>query len=169
MPLLITALERAMRLAESMEARGFGAADRPGQSQAESSRNNWPSWPGWQRWPAAWRASGFCPTAACWPGLVLAAGGLALAWSFWDQGRQVRRSQYRRWYWTRPDRLILGVSLLAVLIWLAAWLFQADWLFYYPYPPYSPWPTFQPILGVAALLVVAPAFLPGAQAKAIQA
>lgn len=167
MPLLITALERAMRLAESMEARGFGGAIEP-SSHWRRLAQQLAILGGLAALASGLACLGFLPDRRLLAGSLLAAGGLALGWSFWDQGRRVRRSQYRRWYWNRPDRLILGASLLAGMIWLAVWLLRADWLFYYPYPPYSPWPAFQPVVGLAALLAVAPAFLLGAEAKAIQ-
>jgi hypothetical protein len=92
-------------------------------------------------------------------GASLTAGGiLLLAAGLWRQGRQVRRSTYRRWLWGRGDRIVLAVGTTSALIWLAAWVRQGEWLFYYPYPPYSPWPTFQPVLGLAILLLAAPAF-----------
>jgi energy-coupling factor transport system permease protein len=168
MPLLITALERAMRLAESMEARGFGGTPETASSRRKLA-HQLAILAGLAALAAGLAILGFWPGQRLLAGSLLAAGALALAWSFWDQGRQVHRSQYRRWYWTRPDRLIMAASLLALMIWLTVWMLQPDWLFYYPYPPYSPWPTFQPILGLAALLVVAPSFLLGPATKAIQA
>jgi hypothetical protein len=90
-------------------------------------------------------------------GALLAGGGALLLWSFWDQGRRVRRSRYHRWLWARADRIVLVISLIAAGIWILAMLTHADWLLYYPYPPYSPWPTFEPALGLAILLLVVPA------------
>jgi hypothetical protein len=102
---------------------------------------------------------GFWPDRPALTGGLLVAGGGLLVWSFWEQGRRVRRSRYQRLIWAQADRVLLGVSLAALGIWLALLLSHGDWLLYYPYPPYSPWPTFEPALGVALLLLAAPALL----------
>jgi energy-coupling factor transport system permease protein len=166
MPLLITALERAVHLAESMEARGFGSgaalAATPAAVAAvgrQRTRQQVAILLGLMTIGIGLAGVGFWPDRRTWAGLLAAAGGAALAWSFWDQGRRVQRSRYRRWYWTGLDRAVLAVSLVGVGGWLAAWLLRADWLFFYPYPPYSPWPTFQPFLGLLAVLAAAPGLL----------
>ena len=83
--------------------------------------------------------------AACWP-----RARRLLLWSFWDQGRRVRRSRYHRWIWGRRRPHRAGRRACVALIgWLAVWLLRGEWLFYYPYPPYSPWPAFQPAAGDA--------------------
>ncbi|MCX7671471.1 MAG: hypothetical protein N2439_15545, partial [Anaerolineae bacterium] len=102
---------------------------------------------------------GFWPDRPWRAGLALACGAAFLLWAFWDQGRRVRRSRYRRWTWTPADRLMLAISLAAAGLWLGILLLRPDGLFYYPYPPYSPWPTFEPILGLAILLLMAPALV----------
>jgi energy-coupling factor transport system permease protein len=157
-PLLVTALERAVQLAESMEARGFGGqvwdanprSPRAGQVVMLA---------GLAALGAGCALSGFWPERQALNVALLATGAAGLLWAFWDLGRRVRRSRYHRWTWNRADRLILAASLIAALGWVIAWLFQGDWLFYYPYPPYSPWPTFQPALGVLILLLAAPGLL----------
>jgi energy-coupling factor transport system permease protein len=157
MPLLVTGLERAMQLAESMEARGFGGAVAATASQRTAGQAAilgglaalGVGLAGWGFWPAQ------RPLAV----LLIAAGLGLIAWSFRIQGRRVRRSSYRHWVWGRIDRLVLAVSLVSALIWLAAWLLRGEWLFYYPYPPYSPWPTFHLALGVALMLLAVPGVL----------
>jgi len=158
MPLLVTALERAMQLAESMEARGFG-----GQMLAVSARQRITEQlailVGLGALGAGFAGSGFWPGRRILVGLLLAIGGGALIWAFWDQGRRVRRTRYRRWRWERADRVVLVISASTALGWLVAWLMRGDWLFFYPYPPYSPWPTFQPVLGLLILALAAPGLL----------
>ncbi len=164
MPLLVMALERATQLAESMEARGFGyqvievGAGRRVLLQLAVLSGLGALGVGLAGW-------GFWPEQRPWMGLLVAAGAAALLWSFWSQGRRVRRTHYRHWSWGRDDRVVLLTSLGVGLLWLAALLFRGDWLFYYPYPPYSPWPTFQPILGLAIVLLAVPGVLlrPGVQ------
>jgi energy-coupling factor transporter transmembrane protein EcfT len=156
MPLLVTALERAMQLAESMEARGFGG-QMLAATTVERQRNQLILLAGLGALGAGVAGLGFWTDRPWLVGVLLAGGGALLIWSFWDQGRRVRRSRYQRWLWSRVDRIVLVISLIAAGIWILAMLTQADWLLYYPYPPYSPWPTFEPVLGFAILLLVAPA------------
>ena len=53
-------------------------------------------------------ALGFWPERRWLAGLLLASGGMALAWSFWDQGRRLHVTR-SRWHWGRNDRVLLGV------------------------------------------------------------
>lgn len=158
MPLLVTALERAMQLAESMEARGFGGQAAPADGR-QRALNQLALLLGLGALGAGFAGSGFWPERQLLVGALLAAGAGLLGWSFWDQGRRVRRTRYHRWVWARNDRVVLAASLLSLLVWSGIWLGRGDWLFYYPYPPYSPWPTFQPLLGLAIVLLTAPALL----------
>ena len=158
MPLLVTALERAMQLAESMEARGFGGQVVTATSH-QRTLNQLALLIGLGGLGAGFAGTGFWPDQRAMAGLLLGVGALLLLWSFWDQGRRVRRSRYHRWVWARADRIVLAASLAALLGWGAAWLSQPEWLFYYPYPPYSPWPAFQLVPGVALMLLVMPALL----------
>lgn len=157
-PLLVTALERAMQLAESMEARGFGGQVVVG-TVARQALGQLAMLIGLGALGAGFAITGFWPARPWLSAALLAAGAIALVWSLWDQGRRVRRSRYHRWTWGRADRALLIAGLVAALGWAAAWLLAGDWLFYYPYPPYSPWPIFQPVLGVLLLLLAAPGML----------
>ena len=91
MPLLVTALERAMQLAESMEARGFG-----GQVVTATARqrtlNQLALLFGLGALGAGFAGIGFWPEQRLVAGLLLGGGAILLLWSFWDQGRRVRRS-----------------------------------------------------------------------------
>jgi energy-coupling factor transport system permease protein len=158
LPLLVTALERATQLAESMEARGFGHQI----IEVGSGRRI----AGQLAVLAGLGALGvglaglwFWPEREALMGLLAAAGALLLFLSFWEQGRRVRRTHFRRWSWGRTDRLVLIASVAAIAPWLAALLVRGGWLFYYPYPPYSPWPSFQPLMGLAIVLLAVPALL----------
>lgn len=158
LPLLVTALERAIQLAESMEARGFG-----GQMLDASLRQRTLEQSALLTGLAAVGAGltglGFWPDRPLLNGWLLAAGAAALGWSFWDSGRRVRRTRYQRWVWGRGDRLVLAASLLAVAGWMTVVLTRGDWLLYYPYPPYSPWPTFNPLLGLNSVVLALPGLL----------
>lgn len=165
-PLLVTALERAMQLAESMEARGFGGTVTPVAPERRAITQTM-MLAGLALLGVGLGVVGFAGPAASagWPdrralgAILTACGTLLLGVALWRQGTAVHRTTYRRWLWGRRDRILLAVGSTSALIWLAAWLFRGEWLFYYPYPPYSPWPTFEPVLGIAIVLLAVPAFL----------
>ncbi len=158
LPLLVTALERAMQLAESMEARGFGGQTVDASPQRRLAHQA-ALLVGLGALGAGFALTGFLPGQALLTGLLLAVGFAGLVWSFWDQGRRIRRTRYQRWVWRRLDRVVLAVALIGLIGWAGVWLLRGEWLFYYPYPPYSPWPAFNPLLGVLIALLVAPAVL----------
>lgn len=158
LPLLTTGLERAIQLAESMEARGFSRV------QAVHS---------------PWRllilrlalivalallliglfARSYWPAAQDWAPFLIGAGGALLAALFWWQGRQIQRTRYRRWVWRRRDTLLSLACLGVVCVTALFWLLSRMTLLYYPYPPYSPWPSFNPWLGLALAVLITPALL----------
>lgn len=158
MPLLITALERAMQLAESMEARGFGRQVLAATA-AEQRRIQFTLLAGLAGLGVGIAGLGFWSARPWRAAAALICGAVLLLWAFWDQGRRVRRTRYRRWTWTPADRLVLATSLAAAGLWLGALVLRPDRLFYYPYPPYSPWPAFEPVLGGVTLLLAVPAFV----------
>lgn len=158
LPLLVTALERAMQLAESMEARGFGGQALIAEG-AEKRRIQCTLLAGLGALATGMASWGFWPDRPALAGGLLTVGGVLLLWAFWDQGRRVRRSRYRRWVWTPADRIVLAIGLAAAGGWMLVLLLQPDWLLYYPYPPYSPWPAFEPLMGCLVLLLAAPAFV----------
>lgn len=156
--LLANGLERAIQLAESMDARGFG-----GHMSPIDGRERWllglSSTGGLLllllglilrsfRLVAAWLALG-----------SMALGALALLWALRRQGRRLHRSQYRRWLWRRRDTLLVVLSSATLLITVILSLVAADQLFYYPYPPYSLIPTFNPLLTGLYALLLSPALL----------
>ncbi|MBX7234140.1 MAG: energy-coupling factor transporter transmembrane protein EcfT [Caldilineales bacterium] len=156
--LLGIGLDRAIQLAESMEARGFGHVGR-----AESSRR--------RQWAGAGILAGLILllaglllrsflAEAAWPGLVLIlVGSLLLVLLLWRQGQRLPRSRYRRWLWRRTDTVVMAASLLALAGYLVTSLFFPRALFYYPYPPYPLLPPFNPLLGLIPALLLAPALL----------
>ena len=157
-PLLTGGLERAVGLAESMEARGFG-----GNVQAVSACEELLTKLStltalllalaglfWYGYFAATRQIGLA---------MMGLGTILLVCVFWRLGRRVTRTRYRRGIWRRRDTglalgsLTLGGGLLAV------WLAQRSLLSYSPYPPNPLWPDFNVGLGLLTLLVAAPALL----------
>ena len=163
--ILTYGLDRAIRLAESMDARGFGGRPRP-----LSARARW-----WTRGSAllgllgllVGLAYGSYAPASGWVGLSLLLGGaFLLGMSLWLSSRGVSRSRYRRWLWRPRDTgLILLSGLMGGAVILLAW-FAPQTLFYYPYPPYPLLPSFQPWVGWLFALPLAPALLaPARQAS----
>jgi energy-coupling factor transport system permease protein len=160
LPLLVTALERAMQLAESMEARGFG-----GQVLQATPRQRLAHQlallSGLGLVGLGLAVSGFLPGMKMAGSLQLVGGSALMLWSFWDVGRRSKRTQYRRWPWGRLDRVVVALGLAGVAAWGAILVLQPEWLHYYPYAPYSPWPTFNPVVGATLLLLAVPGALLG--------
>jgi len=155
-PLLTGGLERAVGLAESMEARGFG-----GNVQDVSPRKELLTKIGTLAAlllvlaGAFWYAY-FATTQEI--GLALIGGGIGLLiYVFWQLGRRVARTRYRRDIWRRRDTALALVSLALGGGLLAARLAAPSWLSYSPYSPASIWPDFNLGLGLLTLLVAVPA------------
>lgn len=153
--LLTTGLERALQLAESMEARGFGVT--PLRSRPA------------RRWGsrllvlallallAGLLARGFGGNRLLSSGLLVG-GGTILAAALALHGRSVARTRLRRWHWRSSDTgvtLCCGLSALATL---AVLVLQPERFSFSPYPQLH-WPSFWPVLGTAFLALTAPAWL----------
>lgn len=158
-PLLTTSLERSLVLAESMEARGFAApAD---DLRRRSLAPALASVAGLFLLLGGLLAQAFRgPATVASPAAVLmAAGALSLVLSLRAGGGRAPRTHYRREPWTPADTRVAAAALCSLA--LALWVRVQDpaALWYYPYPPLSLWPAFHPLLGVAAVLVSAPALV----------
>jgi energy-coupling factor transport system permease protein len=176
-PLITTALERSLTLAESLEARGFGGvspSSRRGRDSISPSsgrdgtrqRSAW----GHAVTTAAtllsllslsagliWRATAVQPS---WPGgIFLILSTLLLLAAIYLQGRGFRRTHYRLEVWHPQDTWVTLACATSIAIVVYTQVRNTLALFYYPYPPFSPWPTFAPSVGVAILLISAPGLL----------
>jgi energy-coupling factor transport system permease protein len=157
-PLLAGGLERAIQLAESMEARGFGHARFSSLSRRVLAARI-ASVMGLLG--LAWGAFAY----AYFPGqrlmgiAVLVGSTALLLISFWAMGKAVPRSHYRRWLWRRRDTALTLASGAVALLTLTLWLLDRPALMYYPYPPMAPWPPFRPEIGAAFVLLALPALL----------
>lgn len=156
LPLLVTllaeGLDRAMSLAESMEARGFSGPPRS---------------PGLRRVLRGGIAIGLglLLAGSALHGLrrpgglpLLVAGGAVLAGVVWRLGRDVQRSRYRRRRWRSVDTALVSLALLSVGALLGLY-FQRRSLFFYQAWPALRWPGWDPRALLALLPIAAPAFL----------
>ena len=156
--LLAIGLDRAIQLAESMDARGFGGVAAPAPARERRLLS-----------AGTILALLLLLTGLLlrtfrldrgWGGLVLmAAGALVLAVVFRRQGRRIHRTHYRRWLWRQHDTLVAGGSAVLLVALVALGIALPDALFYYPYPPYPLIPSFQPLLGLLYAVILLPALL----------
>ena len=157
-PLVTSGLERAIQLAEAMEARGFSRVVTPAQA---SSR---------LRKLALTLAILACGIGLFgysywrpgrWPALALLAAGLALLlFTLCRMGRGTGRTRYRRELWRRRDTVV-GVASGAVLATFLALLVLSPKVLAYPVYPRVNWPPFEPLVGLALLPLLAPALVAG--------
>ncbi len=153
-PLLTSGLERAIQLAESMEARGFGSEPSPRTSGRGLLHRIlipvtlfgllagvfWYSYYSSSRWVGAL--------------VVLGSLGTLLA-NLVTIGRGVRRSRYRRELWRRRDTIVSVASIVAIVVIAGFWLLNTEALLFYPYPRVS-LPSFNPLIGLVLMATVTP-------------
>ncbi len=156
--LLAIGLDRAIQLAESMDARGFGGVMTPPPARE-------------RRLLSAGTVLGLLLLLAGlllrtvqldrgWGGLVLMGmGALVLVAIFRRQGRRMHRTDYRRWLWRRNDTVVTAGAGLQLVALVALGVIAPGALFYYPYPPYPLAPSFQPFLGLVYAVALLPALL----------
>ncbi|ABX06447.1 MAG TPA: hypothetical protein DEF47_01540 [Herpetosiphon sp.] len=152
-PLLSGGLEQSLTLAEAMEARGFGRAQR-GQIAAY-----W-TWLGLAGvllvcagiWMLFFYARASLGAMVAW--VLLALGLIAMLSYWWQANRLIVRTSYRRERWTFRATVI---TLLALAAPLGFWLAQRSGsaMVYRIYPKLA-WPPFEPLLTLAILALLAP-------------
>jgi energy-coupling factor transport system permease protein len=152
-PLLVGGLERAMRTAETMVARGYGATatiERSLPERAGLIAGLLAALTGWLL--TFWIG---------WPGLVLLGMGIVIVlWIMWRSGRQAQRTTYRPGKWGTREILLVLFSLLALLIVALPWPFvDQSTLTYSPFPRFH-LPGFDVLIGLALIGMVIPFLLP---------
>jgi energy-coupling factor transport system permease protein len=151
LPLLSSGLERAIQLAESMEARGFAHTDAP--LPGAGTRLGLVA--GALSCGAGAFVGAYFPAERA-AGLVLLLGGAGLlAGGLWRLGQGVRRSRYRRLHWQRRDSLVATAGGLVAGAFVATALLAPARLAFDPYPR-ATWPPFDPLVGLALLPLLAP-------------
>jgi len=156
MPLLTTGFERAIQLAESMESRGFGA-QRTIASEHKQRKLRWATLLSLGLMLGGMLARLFWDSSV--GNLLIADSGVLFVVVFWERGRLVRRSRYRRQGWRRGDNvMVLGsVGALGLCGLLRA---QDPALFAYsPYASAQLVPNFNGWVGLALALLALPAFV----------
>jgi len=152
-PLLVSGLERSMRLAEAMVARGYGSVT----DQAQPLRTQGLLVLGLFGLLAGWLAWLFLPA---WRGVALAGmaiGAGLIAGGVWLAGRTVSHTTYRVHRWAARDTLILlGCGLTLTVVLLPLGLGDRTTLYYAPYPRLA-LPIFDPVIGLGLLGLVVPA------------
>ncbi len=151
-PLLIGGLERAMSLAETMVARGYGATSNVRQSMTLQLGllsalllalggwilTFWVDWAGWI--------------------MVLVGIGLLVALSLW-LGRQVHHTRYRPRQWVWKDwAVVAGALIPLVLALLPTLLVDQPFYYYTPYPR-AELPEFNVLIGLSLATLAVPAII----------
>lgn len=152
-PLLISSLERALNLAETMVARGYGSTTQlamPLRSRIFLMLGLVLTLGG--ALILAWGA------ADGWG--VLVAGILSIGWAYYDLGRYVARTRYRPRHWSRDDTLLFIGAVLPFVSLLAIPGLNRSMLAYFPYPQLAP-PPFNQWVGASLFGLVIPAALAG--------
>ena len=159
-PLLVSALEKAIQLAESMEARGFSYAgsaseERFGMAQQAMLGMAFFAILGGLAGRALFPGKGqWMGTAA----MALGLGVLLLSLRRMAKGR--KRSHYRRDQWRREDILITAISGVVLAGFGMAWALRESTLWFYPYPSFH-LPGVNPWLAVLSALTATPAIIRG--------
>jgi energy-coupling factor transport system permease protein len=158
LPLLANGLERAIQLAETMEARGFGSAVSP-RSHRRTLASQAITLASLLGLLAGLLLNTYVPEHRAWAWMLIGLSLAALVANLVQQGRQVRVTRYRRSVWTWRDTAVVAASGLVIATILTAKALVPKALTYSPFPPNSLLPPFEPLLGVVLLALTLPAIL----------
>jgi len=162
-PLLTSGLERAIQLAESMEARGFGHLSTGAEEHALP--HLCPSAPLLNRAGLVVALLGVCAglfaheyfAALRLLALAVVAASLGMLVAVLRRmGRGVARSRYRHQPWQRRDTAVAVACALVLLAFGAVWVLRPGLLAYEPYPR-ATWPSFEPLVALSLLPLLTPA------------
>jgi energy-coupling factor transport system permease protein len=158
LPLLANGLERAIQLAETMEARGFGSTVTP-LSRRQATLSQLSTLVSLLGLLFGLAILAFSPQGRIWGSALAATGTIGMVAVFALQGRQAKRSRYRRPRWQGRDTAVVLASAVTLAVVLIARLSAPETLYYSPYPPNSLLPPFNPVVGGTLLLLALPALL----------
>ena len=156
-PLLTTAFERAVLLAESMEARGFGG-ELTGLTAHETGRLRMAMIAGLLSFLIGFVMRLLVRDSAS-ATILIGAGAVGLVYSMIKLGQHVRRTRYKREEWQLSDSLITMTSLVAVggMLWMRHQM--PDSLAYAPHFADTLLPEFDLVLGILLALMATPGLL----------
>lgn len=157
-PLLANGLERAIQLAETMEARGFGSAVEP-LSRRQGILSQLGMLAALGGLLVGLSLVAFFREGEPWGWALTILGTAGLLAVLAAQGRRSHRTRYRRPQWHVRDTAVALASVTALTVVLAARWIAPETLFYSPYPPSSLLPPFNPWVGVSLLLLTLPALV----------
>jgi energy-coupling factor transport system permease protein len=158
LPLLADSLERAIQLAETMEARGFAGVSQPrGRRQALLLQAG--TLASLLGLLAGLFVAAYFGRGRPWGWGLVAASLAGLLAILWRQGQGVYRTRYRRPRWRGRDTAVAAASLGVLAAVVAAKVVEPAALAYSPYPPNALLPPFDPLIGAPLLLLALPAFL----------
>ncbi|MGD2039177.1 MAG: energy-coupling factor transporter transmembrane component T [Anaerolineae bacterium] len=156
MPLLASALERAIQLAETMEARGFGSVAAP-TSGRRVLLDQLGTLAGLLMLLFGLFVVAFVGQWSLWGWVLAVTGAAVMLTIFVLQGRRVQRTRYRRTPWTWRDTVV-GVASAAVIgVVVTVRQLAPEMVFYLPYPPNPLLPSFNSWIGATLLLLAVPA------------
>ena len=157
-PLLANSLERAIQLAETMEARGFGSLLHP-LSHRRALLSQLGTLLALVGLLAGLMMLAFLPAAQTWGWALAGLGTVGLVAILVLQGRRVRRTRYRRPRWRARDTAIVLSSAVVIAVVTVARQIAPETLYYSPYPPNPLLPPFNPWVGAVLLLLALPALV----------
>jgi energy-coupling factor transport system permease protein len=157
-PLLASGLERAIQLAETMEARGFGGTIQP-LARRQTIYPQVGTLAALLALLAGLFMVTYFPAQRLWGWALAVLGVVALAAVFGLQGKRVHRTRYRRLKWQARDTAVACASAIVLGVVLVARAVIPEALIYIPFPPNSLLPPFSPWVGAVLLLLALPAVL----------
>jgi energy-coupling factor transport system permease protein len=149
-PLLITGLERALDLAETMVSRGYGSTT----SVGVPLRTRLLFAGGLLLILTGALLSAWGRTTGLY---VLVAGGAAVVWAYRTISRDQVRTRYRPQPWTRLDTLVVVSAALPLILLFLPGFDRSQWV-YSPYPTVS-LPSFNILIGLSLLGLALPVLL----------
>jgi energy-coupling factor transport system permease protein len=155
-PLLANGLERAIQLAETMEARGFGSAVEP-LSHRQGILSQLGTLAALAALLVGLSLVAFFSEGEPWGWALTMLGSAGLLIILAAQGRRSHRSRYRRPQWHARDTVVAFACATVLAAVTVARLAAPETLSYSPYPPGSLLPPFNAWVGAALLLLTTPA------------
>jgi energy-coupling factor transport system permease protein len=157
-PLLADSLEKAMQLAEAMEARGYGKSQiSNAKYQISSRRSRVLMIGGLSGVLLGWMAEAYWRNGVGWALIGVSLLALVLG-AYVASSSGPRTTRYRRQGWSARDTLLVVLSLAPFAAVLAVVLLDPAALVFYPYPRVT-LPSFDVRLGLCLALLGAPALI----------